>query len=306
MSRNWRVAYFDESGNQICAMVADSSDKSCVDFNNIPNGYASKGFLSWSPDGNKLAFATECNVYIWTVGGNPSSLRDARNCGRHSGFKEPAWSPDGSFIAYTSEELQRVCPGCQAYLSDVFLDSLDGTIHRPITTDFEGWSYSPAWSPDGRSLVFAFRSSDFQNEDIFVYSLDGNQAINLTQDPARDVDPVWSPDGQFIAFLSDRGGAFDLYSMHTDGSGTCQIAQLGAAGHWPYSSYQLAWLTNGKHILYNDKLIDLETGNITTLHFEFDTLYASWFFPPESASTLPVLTPHCATSWSQLEPAPRR
>lgn len=288
MSQNWSVAFFEQVKNYIAVLSPDSSDTRLLELNNenFRGGYASKGFLSWSPDGKRLAIATECNIHLWTPSESLTALRDGRTCGI---FGEPEWSPDGSFIAYTSEELQRTCSNCQAYFSDVFLDSLDGTVHRPLTTDFEARSYSPAWSPDGRRIAFASKGG------IFVYSLDMNQAINLTQG-LDGGDPAWSPDGQFIAFTRGQEGTVDLYIMQSDGSGTRKVAQLGIE-----PTYLLIWLPDGKHILYNNKLIDLETGNSTSLRLDFDTRYMAWFTRSGSVSNLPVPTPHCASGWSRLD-----
>src|SRR3989337_99630 len=124
------------------------------------------------------------------------------------------------------------------------------------------------------------------SRDRVIHQLGPRMGVALPSPSARDVDAAWSPDSQLIAFLSDRGGAFDLYTMHSDGSGTLKVAQLGVDDHWPYSSYLPIWLPDGEHILYLDNLINVETEVITPLDFGFDTTYATWFAQSEGASVV--------------------
>ncbi len=269
-------------------MYGDGTSEICFDSRRIPMGYASNDFLTWSPDGNKVAIAAECNVHIWLLGGGLSTLRDGKTCGI---FREPDWSPDGRFIAYISEELGRLCPNCQAYYSDVFITSLDGSFHRAITEKFEGYSRSPAWSPDGRNLAFE------SDGELYVYSLDKDSVTNLSQHPANEAYPEWSLDGQWIAFLSDRSGEFELYIMRSDGSGQRRVADLSLGINY---SISLTWLPDGDRILLVDQLIHIETGFITVLNLGFDATYATWLTQLPGASVAAISTPHCASAWSQL------
>src|SRR5687767_2159397 len=64
MSRNWRVAYYDERWNRLCAMYVDGKNKLCLDYDayGIPSG--ANG--SWSPDGSRFAIGADFSgIYIW-------------------------------------------------------------------------------------------------------------------------------------------------------------------------------------------------------------------------------------------------
>lgn len=308
ISQDWRVAFFNGDSNEICTMNGDGSDKTCLALSdeNISEGFSIGGFFDLSPDGTKVAYATHCNIYLWTIGGDVASLRDRSGC---PSFRELKWSPDGNFIAYISEEMYRIGP--QAYFGDVFVDSLDGKVHRALTADLVGWSYDPDWSPDGRSIAFTHQSviGDIQSqnsyalaEEIFVVSTDGNKALNFTNHSAADVKPRWSPDGSLIVFLSNRRGGelFDLYVMNSNGSEVRMVAALGLEYMWPYSSYPITWLPDNKSILYNNSLYDIRTGQSDVIRLPFESIHSSWRMIPEGVRI--DLTSNCAKEWSHLRP----
>ena len=56
-------------------------------------------------------------------------------------------------------------------------------------------------------------------------NVDGSNQINLTNNPAKDDNPVWSPDGKQIAFNSDRDGNQEIYVMNADGSNPTNLTK---------------------------------------------------------------------------------
>jgi TolB protein len=108
----------------------------------------------------------------------------------------PAWSPDGSKIAFHS-----VPPGTDS--SDIWVMNADGSNQTNLTNSASE-DYSPAWSPDGSKI--AFTSVHSGNADIWVMNADGSNQTNLTNSASDDYSPAWSPDGGKIAFTSCLSG----------------------------------------------------------------------------------------------------
>ena len=70
---------------------------------------------------------------------------------------------------------------------------------------------------------------------------------SLTNNPGSDVVPGWSPDGGRIAFLSDRGGGFELYVLNTDGSGSTRLTNDWSGTITPR---QWSWSPDGRRIAF--------------------------------------------------------
>ena len=135
---------------------------------------------------------------------------------------EPAISPDGTKIAFSSDRSGRPM---------VFVMNVDGTEAKRIT--FEGkFNASPAWSPDGKMLAFA--GQDKGNFDIFTIPAAGGQIKRLTDAKkasgkgANNESPSWSPDGRHILFNSDRSGKYQLYIINPDGTNERRITEDSA------------------------------------------------------------------------------
>ena len=117
----------------------------------------------------------------------------------------PAWSPDGSRLAYVSFEDRR----SKVYIQNV----ADG--RRELIAEFQGINSAPAWSPDGRRLALTLSRDG--NAEIYVMRLDTRELRRLTFDPAIDTEAAWSPDGRDIIFTSDRAGSPQIYRMSASG-----------------------------------------------------------------------------------------
>jgi TolB protein len=119
----------------------------------------------------------------------------------------PAWSPDGTRIAFYSERDGN---------AEIYVMNADGSGVTRLTNTSADEGY-PAWSPDGRTI--SFDSDRTGNFDVFAMNPDGSNVRPLTKHPARDVSATWSPDGSKIVFMSDREpGGFDAYEAAPDPS----------------------------------------------------------------------------------------
>ncbi len=112
-------------------------------------------------------------------------------------------SPDGARVAYVVREMDR---GADAYRSAIWLVPSDGSAPGTRFTSGPGQDAQPRWSPDGRTLAFvsdrAAPATDAKKrpKNIFVVSLDGGEARQLTAFDDDCADLAWSPDGSRIAF----------------------------------------------------------------------------------------------------------
>jgi TolB protein len=120
----------------------------------------------------------------------------------------PDWSPDGERIVYDAVQ------GLQ-------VQSVDGTVSYQITDDAR--DASPVWSPNGEQIAFARRQHD--HWEIYVVDADGRNPTRLTEtpeqpdgQPGNSAAPAWSPSGQYLVFLTERSGQWEIWVVEADGS----------------------------------------------------------------------------------------
>jgi len=117
----------------------------------------------------------------------------------------PAWSPDGSHLAYVTFEQGRAV---------TFIQSLF-TRQRTVLAGFPGSNSSPAWAPDGKQLAIVLTRDG--TSAIYLVRPDGTGLRRITFSDSIDTEPSFSPDGRFLLFASDRGGSVQIYRMPVDG-----------------------------------------------------------------------------------------
>ncbi len=112
----------------------------------------------------------------------------------------PAWSPDGSHLAYVSFETGHAV---------VYVQSLY-TRQRGVLADFAGSNSAPAWSPDGKHLAVVLTRDG--SSEIYLVRPDGSGLRRITFSGSIDTEPNFSPGGQSLLFTSDRGGSPQIYT----------------------------------------------------------------------------------------------
>ena len=222
-----RVCFSDENGDPVSlsasssrgAVAAFVADDSTVTLKGVYPGTTTVTVMARDPGG--LSGTVSFSVWVPRV----VPLADGYN---------PAWSPDGSRIAFMSRP-----PGADD--GSIFVMNVDGGGVTRLTNSI-GDQY-PVWSPDGSRI--AFMSGQRDSSDIYLVNADGSGATNLTDNPGFDGRPAWSPDGSRIAFMSQRDGNYEIYVMNADGSGATNLTNN------PGNEMNPAWSPAGARIAYN-------------------------------------------------------
>lgn len=183
---------------------------------------------SWSPDARQIAFvsnraggiARATAIYVMNADG--TGVRKLVEGGLEQ--TSPAWSPDGRSIAFsrcTFFTESGVCSSAQ-----IVVVRPDGRDARNVTEPVVEVSVTdskPAWSPDGKRIVFT-RTLSFGDNQIWVVGADGRGLTRLLADDSEsDHNPSWSPDGRRIVFSSDALGTEAIFAMNADGSGVQKL-----------------------------------------------------------------------------------
>jgi Tol biopolymer transport system component len=145
---------------------------------------------------------------------------------------DPAWSPDGTKIAFVSSR--------DAGDFEIYKMNADGTGQTRLTNE-QFLDADPAWSPDGTKIAFTSRR-DGSNQ-IYLMNADGTSPLRLTNNGASEGFPAWSPDGSKIAFQTSRDGNWEIYKMNPDGTGQVNLTNAPAS-----EDITPTWSPDGKEI----------------------------------------------------------
>jgi Periplasmic component of the Tol biopolymer transport system len=193
-------------------------------------------------ESGRIAFAESGQIYLINADG--SGLTQLTNSDPSVYNYQPALSPDGTRVAFASSQSGR---------SQILIVNSDGTDLRTLTTNSISIDSEPAWSPDGQRLAFVRgydpTSGGVANStscafEIYLLDADGNSPLIRLTDGSGASDPSWSPDGTRIAYASNRGGNFDIYSIELDSGKVDQLTQT------PEDEAEPTWSPNGQEIAY--------------------------------------------------------
>ena len=179
----------------------------------------------------RIAFSNWVSISVINADG--TGLTTLVDGGRGWQYMSPAWSPDGTQIAFGSDR-----DGGWG----IYVMRADGSWVTRLSRG-SARDDAPAWSPDGRRIAFTSdRDGDFE---IHVMNADGSDVIRLTDHPAADGNPAWSPDGTLIAFTSDRDSVRNqIFVMDVNGTGVTRLTNVSDEAIHP------EWSPDGRQILF--------------------------------------------------------
>ncbi len=240
------VAFVHRSGNTRAIWVQRAGSRKPT--NLTPECDRESYSPAFSPDGSLIAYGSRCGE-----GGLFLMSATGENVRRLTSFgSDPAWSPDGREIVYSTETVAR--PYGRQGTSELWVVEIGSGKTRKI---FAEDSIQPSVSPHGLRIAYWALPTGGSQRDIWTIPYKGlgpgERPVPVTQDAAVDWDPVWSTDGQSLYFLSNRDGVMNLWRIPIDEAtgkprGPAEPERLPAR-----EVGGLAVARDGRHIAYVDR-----------------------------------------------------
>ncbi len=196
---------------------------------------------TWSPDGSRIAFSMQGDIWTMAVAGESAGAEAGRAVAITEGpwyYFEPSWSPDGQWIAFTVDTGGNL---------DIGMVRADGSDLERLT-EHDAVDIEPVWSHDGADLFFV--SSRARGFDIFRLHVADRTVTPVVTGTGDQIQPAVSPDGRTLAWVSPVRGR-----LGTGGIWTRPLDDLTAEPtlvRYEESEYRMRpqWTADGQAFLY--------------------------------------------------------
>ena len=225
---NWDIYSVDEDGGNVVRLTSTPYDEKDP---------------AWSYDRKKIVYATsdgQLNILDINTKKSGQIAVDEKKTAKFS----PSFLPDGkniSFVQFISGSGDD---------TDLIIFNLETKQNRRVI-DQPGAQMWPAWSPDGRRLVYTSVHclSDCGRiiQELWITDPTGDYARQLIMTGSLSQQPAWSPDGNQIAFSSDKSGNFDIWILSLKDWKSEQITMdenLDVSPAWSPDGNKLAFISN--------------------------------------------------------------
>jgi Tol biopolymer transport system component/C-terminal processing protease CtpA/Prc len=194
----------------------------------------------FSPDGRHLAFISTRtgggDIYLLSLANG-----DLRRLTWDDGLEQlDAWSPDSQWIYFSSASHDI------AAMNDVFRVPADGGTPQPVSEERYANEFGAAPSPDGKKVAFVARgiastqwwrkgSSHIDQSELWLRDLEDGAPVQIIPRSARVMWPMWGPDSRTLIYVSDRGGAENVWQRPAAPGGTDRRLTSFTSGRvlWP-------------------------------------------------------------------------
>ena len=257
--------------------------------------------IAWEPTGERILFCSNRraihaphhgvhDVYIMNADGTDAKPMFTERRYR----REPTWSPDGKWIAYTASS--------PLMGRSVYIAPTDGQSGTPIVQVGHNGG-QPDWSPDGTEIAFVIASQGIR--EIYILNLEAyTQRRLLSGKNPWMVHPAWSPDGERIAFAwSPEKSGIGIYIINRDGTGLEEIVPPSTS-----RILSITWAPSGDELIYGKIVgskahlfkVSLSDHNAQQLTHEMSSTEAIWFDPTVVVSVEPSVS-SLITTWGKIK-----
>jgi Tol biopolymer transport system component len=189
----------------------------------------------WSPDGGRIVYTTAGTTWDETrlvVSDTDGSNRTVLDTGVGFAAYEATWSPDGRQIAFVSPTGSPTDKAEAQVLwnEDIFVMNADGTRLRRVVSSVGNDRWPPAWSPDGRQLVYSAGGTANVGWELMSVDLVSLRTTQLTHNASNDLLPTWAPE----TTAGNRHAARRAPPSYVPGTGDVLVSARGAGTCSPW------------------------------------------------------------------------